>query len=63
MFEGLTPTHLILVLAIALLVVGPGKLPEVGAALGRSIMEFRSAVQGTDSAAPPEPAAGESDRT
>jgi TatA/E family protein of Tat protein translocase len=41
--EGLSPLHLILVLVIALLVLGPGKLPEVGAALGKSIREFRSA--------------------
>lgn len=52
MFEGLTPTHLILVLAIALIVFGPGKLPEVGAALGRTIREFRSAAQGEDEAIP-----------
>jgi TatA/E family protein of Tat protein translocase len=41
--EGLSPLHLILVLVIALLVLGPGKLPEVGAALGKSIREFRKA--------------------
>ena len=41
--EGLSPLHLILVLVIALLVLGPGKLPEVGAALGKSIREFRRA--------------------
>jgi sec-independent protein translocase protein TatA len=46
MFEGLTPTHLILVLAIALVVLGPGKLPEAGAALGRSIRLFRDAATG-----------------
>jgi sec-independent protein translocase protein TatA len=41
--EGLSPLHLVLVLVIALLVLGPGKLPEVGAALGKSIREFRKA--------------------
>lgn len=41
--EGLSPLHLIMVLAIAVLVVGPGKLPEVGAALGKTIREFRKA--------------------
>jgi sec-independent protein translocase protein TatA len=40
---GLTPAHLILVLVVALFVLGPGKLPEVGAALGKSIREFRKA--------------------
>ncbi len=40
---GLTPAHLVLVLVVALFVLGPGKLPEVGAALGKSIREFRKA--------------------
>ena len=40
---GLTPAHLILVLVVALFVLGPGKLPEVGAALGKSIREFPKA--------------------
>jgi TatA/E family protein of Tat protein translocase len=35
--------ELILILVIALIVIGPGKLPDVGAALGRSIKEFRKA--------------------
>jgi TatA/E family protein of Tat protein translocase len=33
----LQPTHLVLVLAIALLVFGPKNLPEIGAGLGRAI--------------------------
>jgi sec-independent protein translocase protein TatA len=37
------PGELILVLVIALVVIGPGKLPEVGSALGKSIREFRKA--------------------
>lgn len=35
--------ELIVVLVIALLVLGPGKLPEVGASLGKTIREFRKA--------------------
>ncbi len=35
--------ELIIILVIALLILGPGKLPEVGQALGRSIREFRKA--------------------
>ena len=35
--------ELIIILIIALIVVGPGKLPDVGAALGKSIREFRKA--------------------
>ena len=35
--------EIIILLVIALLVLGPGKLPEVGSALGKSIREFRKA--------------------
>ena len=35
--------ELIIILVIALLVLGPGKLPEVGASIGKSIREFRKA--------------------
>jgi TatA/E family protein of Tat protein translocase len=41
---ALSPLHLVIILVIALLVIGPGKLPEVGSALGKSIGEFRRAV-------------------
>jgi sec-independent protein translocase protein TatA len=37
------PAELIIILVIALLVIGPGRLPDVGAALGKSIREFRKA--------------------
>ena len=36
--------ELILVLVIALVVFGPGKLPEVGKAIGKGINEFKYAV-------------------
>jgi sec-independent protein translocase protein TatA len=35
--------ELIIILVIALLILGPGKLPEVGASIGKSIREFRKA--------------------
>ena len=35
--------QIILVLVIALIVFGPGKLPEVGKAIGKSIREFKGA--------------------
>ncbi len=38
--------ELLLVLLVVLVVFGPGKLPEVGAALGRSLREFREATSG-----------------
>jgi sec-independent protein translocase protein TatA len=45
MFEGLfQPMHLIIILAIALIIFGPGRLPELGAGLGKSIREFKKAM-------------------
>jgi len=38
--------ELVLVLVIALVVFGPGKLPEVGKAIGRGISEFKGAMNG-----------------
>lgn len=37
------PLELIIILVIALLVLGPGRLPEVGSAFGKTIREFRKA--------------------
>lgn len=46
MFEGLfQPMHLIIILVIALIIFGPRKLPELGAGLGKSIREFKKAMQ------------------
>ena len=44
----LQPTHLLFVLVVALLVLGPKRLPEAGRALGRGIRDFRSALGGDD---------------
>jgi len=45
MFEGLfQPMHMLIILVIALVVFGPGKLPELGAGLGKSIREFKKAL-------------------
>lgn len=44
MFDGIfQPTHLVLILVVVLIVFGPGKLPEVGKALGKTVHEFRRA--------------------
>jgi sec-independent protein translocase protein TatA len=54
------PLELLIVLILALLVLGPGKLPEVGNALGRTIREFRKAsteVETSLSVDPPKAAA------
>jgi len=41
------PMHLLLVVGIALLVFGPGKLPQLGASIGKSIRELRKGLDGT----------------
>jgi sec-independent protein translocase protein TatA len=41
---------LIFVLAIALLIFGPRKLPELGQGLGKGIRGFREAIRGIDEA-------------
>lgn len=40
--------ELLVILVILLLIMGPGKLAGLGGSLGRSIREFRQAVQGED---------------
>ena len=40
------PMELIIVLAIALLVVGPKKLPELGRSIGGGMREFKDSVTG-----------------
>ncbi len=47
--------ELIIILVIALVVLGPGKLPEVGSALGKGIREFRKAAGDVREAASMEP--------
>jgi sec-independent protein translocase protein TatA len=44
----LQPTHLIFILVVALLVLGPKRLPEAGRALGRGIRDFRTAMSGEE---------------
>jgi sec-independent protein translocase protein TatA len=44
----LQPTHLLFVLVVALLVLGPKRLPEVGRSLGRGLRDFRHAMGGED---------------
>jgi len=48
----LQPGHLLIILVIALLIFGPGKLPELGSSLGRGIREFKRTVDGSDEHAP-----------
>ncbi len=42
-FLGMGPGELMIVMILALIVFGPGKLPEIGQGLGKAIKEFRKA--------------------
>ncbi len=44
---GLGVPELLLILIIGLVVFGPGKLPEIGRAMGKSMNEFKSALNST----------------
>ncbi len=49
---ALQPYHLLVVLVIVLLIFGPGKLPELGRALGDGIRELKRATDGDHAATP-----------
>ncbi len=57
MIEGLLqPTHLLIILAVALFVFGPKKLPELGQGLGKGIRSFKDSMKaGAEEAEKPEP--------
>jgi sec-independent protein translocase protein TatA len=42
------PTHLLFILIVALVVLGPKRLPEVGRSLGKGIRDFRGAMAGIE---------------
>jgi TatA/E family protein of Tat protein translocase len=42
----LQPTHLLFILIVALVVLGPKRLPEVARTLGNGLRDFRSAING-----------------
>jgi sec-independent protein translocase protein TatA len=48
MFTQIGPLEIVLVLAIALLVLGPKRLPEAGRSVGRGIRNFKAAIGGDD---------------
>ena len=47
-FGFVTPMTAGIVLVIALVIFGPGKLPELGKSLGKGIKEFKSATDGDE---------------
>jgi sec-independent protein translocase protein TatA len=46
-FNNIGPMELIIVLIVALLVIGPKRLPDVGKSLGRGMREFKDSISGT----------------
>jgi sec-independent protein translocase protein TatA len=53
MFEGLfQPTHLLLILIVALLVFGPKNLPSIGKGLGEAIRGFKKALNEEEPSSP-----------
>ena len=47
MFENLSLPHLLMVVAVAVLVFGPKRIPEIGGSMGKAIREFRRNFAGT----------------
>jgi len=43
---GIHPAYLVVLLAIVLIIFGPGRLPELGGAIGRGMREFQHTVNG-----------------
>lgn len=46
-----TPSHIIIILVIALLIFGPRKLPELGKGLGEGFRGFKEGIKGNNDAA------------
>lgn len=40
---GVHPAYIIIILVIVLIIFGPGRLPELGGAVGKAMREFRKA--------------------
>jgi sec-independent protein translocase protein TatA len=59
MFEGLfQPMHLLIIAGIALLILGPKKLPELGKGMGEGIRGFKAAMQAKEETPALQPANG-----
>lgn len=62
MFDSLfQPTHLLIILAVALLIFGPRKLPELGKGLGEGLRGFKDGIKSTPEVAKQENTAAKSD--
>ena len=55
MFQGLfQPMHLIIILVVVLIIFGPGKLPEIGEGLAKSIKSFKKMMKDDEKVSPTE---------
>jgi sec-independent protein translocase protein TatA len=48
----LQPTHLMLILVVVLLVLGPKRLPDAGCARGQGLREFKGSISGNQGEEP-----------
>ena len=48
---GLGVQELLIILVIALVIFGPGRLPQIGSGLGKAIRDFKKSINGEDSEA------------
>ena len=46
MFTQIGPMEIVLVLVVALLILGPKRLPEAGRSIGRGMREFKDSISG-----------------
>ena len=53
MFSSIGPMEIAIVALVALLVLGPKRLPEAARGVGKSMREFKGALGGGDSAEKP----------
>jgi sec-independent protein translocase protein TatA len=44
----LQPTHLLIILIVALVFLGPKRLPDAGRALGQGLKEFKNSIAGPE---------------
>lgn len=54
MMPNIGPMEILIVLVVAVLVLGPKRLPDVGRSLGKGIRGFRETLSSADPTAPPE---------
>ena len=60
---GIGVPELVLILIIGLVVFGPGKLPEIGKAIGKSLNEFKKATSDTTAESDTKPEIKQAEKT